>query len=332
MAESITSYNDLSFHMDSKGLEAVIKNYPILINPYYFSLIKDYNDPVFKQSVPDLLELQTKCISDPFVEDKTDSSFIHRYPDRILIKTSARCAVNCRHCMRKREIGKKEIPLLDDAIDYIKSEKTISEVILSGGDPLMLDTRYLNELLNELDNINHVSTIRIHSRVLCTLPQRITDNLVNVLSGRKSLYIITHFNHPNEITEYSEEACGKLINKGIPLGCQTVLLRGINNNHIVMGELFKELVRIKVKPYYLHHPDPIKGTDHFRVNISEGLEIMKRLRGKLSGLCIPQYMLELPDGGGKIPLLPEYIKKREDGVLKIENYNGEIYYYKEPSN
>lgn len=328
MSESICCEKDLISHMDIHGIGEVVEKYPININPYYFSLIKEKDDPIYKQAIPDPRELsETGCLSDPFTENSSKDSFIHRYPDRVLLKVSNRCAVNCRHCMRKREVGKKKTPSMDKAIDYIKKSKEVSEVILSGGDPLMLETRYLDELLKELNGISHISTIRIHTRTICTLPQRITEDLLKTLSGIESLYIITHFNHPSEITDISRNASKKLLKRGIFLGCQTVLLQGVNNHAKVLSTLFKGLVRTGIKPYYLHHPDPVKGTDHFRVSIEEGLGIMKQLRGNISGLCVPQYMLELPDSGGKIPLTPEYIKQKEDGSFSIENFEGKIFNY-----
>jgi len=314
-------------------LELVAKTYPMQINPYIFSLIKNPNDPVWRQVVPDVAELDdSKDILDPLNEENQSPvpNLIHRYPDRVVFLISARCGVYCRFCMRKRVVGHEDQitgATINKGLKYIRLNPAVQEVILSGGDPFLLKDKQLGNILQSLRNISHVKIIRIHTRVLCTLPQRITPKLVQILKAFQPLYINTHFNHPVEITSQAVKACSLLADAGIPLGCQTVLLKGVNDDSRIMVKLMRKLVQIRVKPYYLHHPDQIKGTGHFQTSPESGLKIMATLRGFLSGLCVPQYMLDLPGGGGKIPLTPEYIIEKKQDSWIVRNYKGEKFAY-----
>jgi len=271
---------------------------------------------------------------DPLCEDLQSPvpNLIHRYPDRVLFMVSSQCSVHCRFCMRKRKMGNPFIvsqKTVRDGIAYIKQNRYIHEVILSGGDPLLLEDEELHSIMDQLRSITHVEIIRIHTRIPCTLPQRITPALADMLRKHHPVFINIHFNHPDEITDESSSACAILADTGIPLGSQTVLLKGVNNDPKIIKRLMQGLLKIRVKPYYLHHPDPVRGTAHFRTSIKEGLDIMKKLRGHISGLCIPNYMVDLPEGGGKVPLLPEYIKDFSEDRLTIENFEGKMFDYPE---
>ncbi len=260
--------------------------------------------------MPDIREIQ----EDPFSEDPQQETghspvphLVHRYPDRALFIVSNRCALHCRHCFRKRMVGQPGIvtpETRDQGLDYIRSTPALREVILSGGDPLLLEDRQLDELLRSLRAIRHVEIIRIHSRVPCTLPQRITPALAALLKRYHPLYLNTQFNHPDEITPQATAACALLTDAGIPLGCQTVLLKGVNDSVETMQNLLRALLKIRVKPYYLHHADPVKGTAHLRTTVDCGLAIMQTLKSRISGLAIPRYVIDLPGGGGKIPVPP----------------------------
>lgn len=318
--------------VETDSLEKVIKRYPMRITPYYLSLIKAVGDPIWRQAVPDLAELyDTVNVDDPLHEEPQSPvpSIIHRYPDRVIFLVSNQCAMYCRHCMRKRKVGQNIDETnghgenwIDQGLDYIKKNCNIHDVILSGGDPLLLTTEKLDRTLFAIRAIDHVQTIRIHTRAICTLPFRVTDNLASVFEKYHPLYVNTHFNHPDEITDEAASACATLARAGIPLGCQTVLLRGVNDTPEIMTELMRRLIKIRVKPYYLHHPDAVEGTAHFRPSFETGLNIMKAIRGNLTGIAIPQYMLDLPGGYGKVPVLPDYIKYRDGNRAVVENYQG----------
>ena len=317
-----------------KSVYRVIKRFPMRINPYYRGLIQASGDPVWKQAVPDLEELEGGDLeNDPLSENFQSPvpNLIHRYPDRVVFIVSDHCAVYCRHCMRKRYIGKPgsvTAKTIDGGIDYIRSHSEIQDVILSGGDPLMLSDARLEKLLERLRDISHVKIIRIHSRAPCTLPMRITHRLAQTLRRYHPIYINTQFNHPDEVTPEAAEVCNRLADAGIPLGCQTVLLKGVNDDAAVMKRLLRRLLAIRVKPYYIHHADPVEGTGHLRTSIRTGLDIMRELRGYLSGPGVPYYMVDLPGGGGKIPLLPEYVEKVTEDLLIVRNFEGKLYEYK----
>lgn len=336
LSRSVTSAEGLAGALPAyrNQAAAVIERYPVRINPYYLSLIRHPGDPCWRQAVPDVLELENSAgAPDPLCENRQSPvpAVIHRYPDRVVFLITNRCAMYCRHCMRKRQVGavdgNVDAESVQAGIDYVRNHTAVRDVILSGGDPLMLADDELAPILKALRAIPHVSILRIHSRMPCTLPQRITQPLVDLLRGAAPLYLNTQFNHPVEITAEAEQACSLLVDSGIPVGCQTVLLKGVNDTPAVMAELLRKLVAIRVKPYYLHHPDLVRGTAHFRPPVKAGLAIMEALRGHVSGLCLPHYMIDLPGGGGKVPLLPNRVREGEDGTLLVRNYEGRILAY-----
>jgi len=337
LSDSICTAEDLAKYLpvDIEEIRRITDRYPMRLNLYYLSLIKNKEDHIWKQAVPDLNEIEDKSgFDDPLCEEPQSPvpNLIHRYPDRVLFMISNQCPMYCRFCMRKRKTGHPYTvtdSTINSGIDYIMKNNSIREVIISGGDPLLLEDDKIDRILKRLRSIDHVEILRIHSRVPCTLPQRITKNLADILRQYHPLFINTHFNHSDEITKEAAMACAILSDAGIPLGCQTVLLKGVNDTPSVMQNLMKKLLTIRVKPYYIHHPDAVRGTSHFRTAIKEGLGIMRSLHGYFSGLCVPQYMIDLPGGGGKVPLLPEYIKSLSDRNIMVENYKGELFVYSE---
>ncbi|GAB7016653.1 lysine 2,3-aminomutase [Methanogenium cariaci] len=324
-------------------LETTIATFPMCITPYYLSLIEaeDYeNDPVFMQAFPSEAELIIEeCdMADPLAED-TDSPaacITHRYPDRVLFLVSNVCAMYCRHCTRKRKVGDIDsIPdkaAIREGLDYIAGHPAIRDVLLSGGDPLMLPDEYLDWILSELRAIPHVEVIRIGSRVPVVLPYRITDELVGMLKKHHPLYLNTHVNHPREITASSREALRKLADAGIPLGNQTVLLAGVNDCPRIMKSLMQKLVRERVRPYYLYQCDLSEGLTHFRTPVGKGIEIIESLIGHTSGFAVPTYVIDAPGGGGKIPVMPNYIISWSTNKVVLRNYEGVISTYREPDN
>ncbi len=302
------------------------------------------NDPVAKQYIPDSRELVTlpEEDTDP-IGDNVHSpvkGIVHRYPDRVLFKPANVCAVYCRYCFRRESVGPgSEILTADErkaALDYIRSHKEIWEVILTGGDPLILSPKQLSEILKELNTIEHVRVIRIHTRVPIADPKRINNKLIkaieentdwSVLSARKPVYLVVHVNHAQEITQDVRIALHALRQSGCILLSQSVLLKGVNNAPQTLENLFRELVTLGVKPYYLHHPDLAPGTSHFRLSIEAGQKIVKSLQGRVSGICLPTYMLDIPGGHGKIPLTPCFIKQLENDTYSVENYKGESFTY-----
>ncbi len=335
LSGGITRFADFPSRLkpDRDAVEAVRSVYPMTINAYYAGLIADAGDAVGRQVIPDGSELDDQGLTDdPLTENRQSPvpGIIHRYPDRVVFLVSSRCPILCRFCMRKRLAG-RAAPLTADemtaAIDYIRRRPAIREVILSGGDPLMLEDRQLDQILTTVRGVAHVDIVRIHSRTPCALPQRITTGLVAILKKYHPLFVNIHFNHPDEITPTAARACSRLAAAGIPLGSQTVLLKGINDSADVLGRLFRELLRLRVRPYYLHHPDLVGGTAHFRVPVSRGLAIIGALQGRLSGMAMPRYMIDLPGGGGKVPLLPEQVQDTADGMLLVKNFNGDLFRY-----
>ncbi|MDD2557144.1 MAG: KamA family radical SAM protein [Desulfuromonadaceae bacterium] len=332
---SITSPGILTrrFGVDPRPLEEVVAKYPMRVPAYYLSLIKEVGDPIWKQAVPDLLEIQDSvCLYDPLEEENQSPvpNLVHRYPDRVLFLVSSECAMYCRFCTRKRKVGGENMRVTSETIsagiDYISQNPQIRDVIVSGGDPLLLSDEKLDSILTRLRAIPHVQIIRIGTRVPVVLPMRITLNLVRMLRKHHPLFINTHFNHPDEITEQSSKACARLADAGIPLGNQTVLMRGINDDPLVMKSLMQKLLAIRVRPYYIYQADLVQGTDHFRTSVEEGLEVIRALRGHTSGMAVPAFVIDAPGGGGKIPLLPEYLQSLGAEVI-LKNYLGETYSY-----
>jgi len=311
----------------------VISPYPMFINPYYLGLIKEKGDAIYKQAVPDIREItQEEGLEDPLNEEELSPvpGLTHKYPDRVLFLVSSRCAMYCRFCNRKRKVGRPSMvtrKTIREGISYIRATKEIRDVLLSGGDPLLLQDGDLFNILEKIRAIPHVEIIRIGTRAPCTLPQRITPRLTDMLKRFHPLYINTHFNHPAEITPEATLACSRLADAGIPVGCQTVLLKGINNDPLVMKELMRKLLAIRVRPYYLFQADLAKGTSHFWTPLKKGLEIISSLQGHISGLCIPRFMIDLPKGGGKVQVSPEYLKGQKGNELIIKNYLGDEYRY-----
>lgn len=323
------------------NLRLTFDKFPLSITPYYLSLIdkNNYkNDPVFKQAFGGIEELTTlqSELEDPLSEDKDSpvEGITHRYPDRVLFHVSNICAMYCRHCTRKRKVGDIDsVPSKDQlnkGIEYIKNTPQVRDVLLSGGDPLMLSDDKIDWLLSQISQIPHVEIIRIGTRVPVVLPYRITDNLISVLKKHQPLWINTHFNHPNEITTSSKEALAMLADGGFPLGNQSVLLANVNDCPRIMKTLLHKLVMNRVRPYYLYQCDLSEGLSHFRTPIGKGIEIMESLIGHTSGFARPTYVIDAPGGGGKIPVMPNYIISWSTNKVILRNYEGVITTYKEP--
>lgn len=325
---SITTGKALAAELNcnEEDVAAVGACYPLRISPYYLALIKKEGEALRKQAVPDRRELDDPGgMVDPLAEEDLSPvpNLVHKYPDRALFLVCSECAVYCRFCTRKRKVGKAEMRITDKTIqaglDYLRATPAIREVLISGGDPLLLTDDRLEGILKRLTAIPSIEVIRIGTRVPCTLPMRITPALAAMLAKYHPLYINTHFNHPAEITSESSRACTLLADAGIPLGCQTVLLRGVNDRPEVLKELFCKLLQIRVKPYYLFQTDLTRGTGHFRTSINTGLALMKELIGSISGMAVPTYALDAPGGKGKIPLTPDYITSLGD-TLEFTSY------------
>lgn len=324
-----------------RDFSAIIQKFPMAITPYYLSLIKTEdltNDPVFKQSFPVIneLDIQKHDMVDPLHEDQDSPApgLMHRYPDRALLLVSNKCSMYCRHCTRKRRVGDRDtIPdkkQILKGIDYIRRTPRIRDVLLSGGDPFLLSTDYLDWILTELQTIEHVEVIRIGTRTPVVLPYRITDNLVAMLKKHHPLWINTHFNHPRELTASSRRALKKLADAGIPLGNQAVLLSGVNDCPRIIRSLVHKLVANRVRPYYLYQCDLSEGLSHFRTPVGKGIEILESLIGHTSGFCVPTYVIDAPGGGGKIPVMPNYLISWSTNKVVLRNYEGIITTYKEP--
>lgn len=315
-------------------LRDAASRYPLRITRHYLGLIEHQGDPIWKQSVPDVMELADYTqLPDPLHEELLSPvpGLIHRYPDRVVWLVFSACAVYCRFCMRKRHFGTDTCaPPVQKAValEYIAAHPEIKDVVLSGGDPLLLPDDVLDDLLTHLRQIPHLDIIRIGTRVPVTLPSRITDSLCRMLSKHHPLYLNTHFNHPAEVVPASAEACRRLADAGIQLGNQTVLLRGVNDSVDTMTTLIRRLLSIRVRPYYLHQMDLVQGTAHFRTRIDTGIQIIEGLRGHISGIGVPHYVVDLPGGKGKVPILPEYARK-DGNTWFFRNYMGEILEYQD---
>ncbi|MGH7591278.1 MAG: KamA family radical SAM protein [Gemmatimonadales bacterium] len=317
-------------------LKLAAENFEFRISPAMVDLIKEPNDPIWRQYIPSVQELDVKDgIVDSLNEDADSPvpNITHRYPDRALFLVSPVCATYCRFCTRRRKVGDPEkIPMsqFESAFKYLEEHTEIRDVIMSGGDPLLLNDRRLEMILTRLRSIKHIQIIRIGSRVPCHLPERITPELCATLKQFHPLWINTHFNHPDELTPAAIAGLGMLADAGIPLGCQTVLLKGVNDDPAVMMELMQKLMIARVRPYYIYMADQVAGAEHFRTTVETGLKIIKALRGWTSGLAVPHFVIDAPGGGGKIPLLPEYVESINEDEVVLRNFRGDRYTYRQP--
>jgi lysine 2,3-aminomutase len=311
------------------------------ITPYFISLIDpdDPNDPVRRQIVPTAGELVpfTAMMEDSLAEDRHSPvpGLVHRYPDRVLMLVTTQCASYCRYCTRSRIVGDPSATFsraeFELQLEYLKRTPQVRDVLLSGGDPLVLAPKVLEEILSRLREIPHIEIVRIGSRVPVFLPMRVTNELTDILGKYHPLWLNIHVNHPNEITAELAEACDKLTRAGIPLGNQAVLLAGVNDNVHIQRELVQKLVRIRVRPYYMYQCDLVEGAGHFRTPVAKGIEIMEGLRGHTSGYAVHQYIIDAPGGGGKIPIAPNYLLSMSDHKVILRNYEGYITTYEEPT-
>jgi lysine 2,3-aminomutase len=335
--DSVHSVDQLvdKFGIDRKVAEGLDEFFQARINPYYLSLIRYTGDPIWKQCVPDKAELDDiEGFEDPLQEDAMSPvpNITHRYPDRALFLTTSQCGMYCRFCTRKRKVGNSDkisMKELESAFKYLEKHTEIRDVVMSGGDPLMLTDTMLEKILKRLRQIPHLEIIRIGSKMPCVLPHRITPKLVEMIKKYHPIYVNTHFNHPWEITPESRKACEMLANAGIPVSNQAVLMKGVNDDADVMKELFQKLLQIRVRPYYLYMADETRGANHFRTSLDKGLDIMFKLRGHTSGLAVPHFVIDAPGGGGKIPVLPQYILHRDEDRIVMRNYKNEVFVYRE---
>lgn len=335
LRQSVDSAKDLveRFGFDKELSERLNRLFHIRINPYYLSLIRYPGDPIWLQCIPDARELEDDGLpEDPLAEDSHSPvpSIVHRYPDRVLFLTTSQCSMYCRFCTRKRKVGdstKINMKYIQDGIDYIAGHPEVRDVILSGGDPLMLTDYLLERILKNLRTIPHVEIIRLGTKMPCVLPQRITPKLCRMLRKYHPIYVNTHFNHPWECTPEAKKACEMLADAGCPVGNQAVLMKGVNDDADVMIALFRKLLAMRVRPYYLYQADITKGANHFRTPVNKGLEIMDKLRGHTSGLAIPYFVIDAPGGGGKIPLLPQYVIGKAGNQIILRNYKYDIFTY-----
>jgi lysine 2,3-aminomutase len=329
----VGSIDDFDFLLKSKKL-------PLRITPYYASLLcgKPIDYPLSKSVVPNKLELVESPgeENDPLHEDSMCpvENVVHRYPDRVLMLSTGFCSVYCRYCTRTRMVEKDkhhfDINAWEKSIEYVRNNRNIRDVIISGGDPLTLPDKHLEFLLSSLRAIPHIEIIRIGSKVPVVMPQRITAGFTKMLKKFHPLYMSIHFTHPDEITAEVTEACSRIADAGIVMGSQTVLLKGVNDSVDTMLELMHGLLKIRVRPYYLYQCDPIPGSSHFRTSVSKGLEIIQGLRGHTSGYAIPHYVIDAPGGGGKIPLIPEYYQGRDGDNVVLKNFEGKTFTYYDP--
>jgi lysine 2,3-aminomutase len=320
------------------ALERVAAQYAVAITPAMAELIDraDPHDPIARQFVPGAAELETQPqeMADP-IGDHAHSpveGVVHRYPDRALLKLTATCAVYCRFCFRREMIGPGAQALtpkqLDAALAYIAGQPDIWEVILTGGDPLVLSPRRLNSVVTRLAAIGHVKVIRVHTRIPVAEPSRVTPELASTLKAPgKATYVVLHANHPRELTPAAREACALLVDAGIPMLSQSVLLAGVNDDAQTLGALMRALVECRIKPYYLHHGDLAPGTSHLRTSVERGQDLMRALRGRVSGLCQPTYVLDIPGGHGKSPIGPSYLCEETPGRYRVEDFNGGSHSY-----
>lgn len=322
-------------------LRLVTMRYPMSVTPYYLSLINpdDPDDPIRKQAVPSVLEMtmSTMGLEDPLAEKEGSvvPGLVHRYPDRVLMVLTNICPMLCRHCTRKREWRHggwvRTEGEIEAMLDYLRRNEAIRDVIISGGDPLTLSTSHLESIISRVREIGHIEIIRIGTRLPVVLPQRIDNELCAMLSKYGPIWLNTHFNHPREITPEAAEACDRLLRSGIPVNNQSVLLRGVNDDVETMLKLCQGLLRIKVRPYYLFQCDEVQGAEHLRTPVETGIKIIEGMRGHTSGLAVPTFVIDLIQGGGKVPLQPNYVLSMTEDELLLKNYEGKVFRYRNPS-
>ncbi|MGF7185785.1 lysine 2,3-aminomutase [Desulfitispora alkaliphila] len=334
-AKTLSKFIKLS-DQEFEEIEKVGKEYRWAVSPYYLTTIdpEDPDCPVKKMTIPCIHEMgDVVGKADPMGEEFTSPapSITRRYPDRLIINVTNQCAMYCRHCQRRRNIGETDVMTpkekLEEALEYVRQNPEIRDVLLTGGDALMLSDANLDWILTELDNIPHVEIKRLGTRTLVTVPQRITPELCEILEKHHPVYLNTQFNHPAEITKEVLEATDKLTKAGLQLGNQAVLLNGVNNNAHVMKKLNHELLKVRIRPYYIFHAKAVIGTKHFWTTVEEGLEIMENLRGYTSGLAIPTYIINAPSGNGKTPMLPEYMISQGDEYVTIRTWENKVFKY-----
>ncbi len=326
---------------ETEGIKNSKGRLALAVTPYFANLMDpvNHNCPIRRQAIPRVEEihLSKSEMVDPLGEDNHSPvpGLVHRYPDRVLLLVTDQCAVYCRYCTRRRLVGSNERSItqgnFEEVLKYLKSHRKVRDVLVSGGDPLLLENERLEEILSRLRAIPHIEVLRIGTRVPVTLPQRITNGLVRMLKKYHPLMISIHFTHPKEITDQVKKACNDLADGGIPLGSQTVLLKGINDKPSIMKKLVQELLKIRVRPYYIYQCDLAMGTEHFRTSVATGIQIMEKLRGHTTGYAVPTYVVDTPGGGGKIPLQPDYVVSRERGKIVLRNYEGRVFEYPEPN-
>ncbi len=338
-AEQLKKYINLTVE-EEQTIQKVLGHLRMAITPYYLTLINPENDkcPIRLQAIPFGSELITgkNDLLDPLHEDHDSPvpGLTHRYPDRVLFLITDMCSMYCRHCTRRRFAGQKDAELkieqIDQAIQYIREHEEVSDVLLSGGDAFMASDERIEYILKKLREIDHVQVIRFGTRTPVVMPQRITDNLVKMLSKYHPIWVNTHYNHPDEITPESKASIDRLVNAGIPVGNQSVLLKGVNDCVHIMRKLVKGLIAIRVRPYYIYQCDLSFGIEHFRTSVSKGIEIIEGLRGHVSGLAVPTFVVDAPNGGGKIPVMPNYLISQGPGKVVLRNFEGVISTYSEP--
>ena len=325
---------------EEEGVARALQHLRMAITPYFASLLdpRNPNCPLRRQVVPTIHELQVAQadMADPLSEDEHSPvpGLVHRYPDRVLVLVTDQCASYCRHCTRRRLVGAKQqvmsLEQMNRVVSYVAQHTEVRDVLISGGDPFIMSDRHIEYLLSRFRALPHVEILRLGTRVPVFLPQRITPELVAMLHRYQPLYVNIHFNHPAEITPEVKEACARLADAGIPLGSQTVLLRGINDCPHIMKRLMQLLLSIRVRPYYLYQCDLSQGIEHFRTSVAKGIEIIENLRGHTTGFAVPQFVIDAPGGGGKVPILPQYLISMSEGKAIVRNFEGRICAYSQP--
>ena len=341
----ITSVFDLSEILslsdeEKRGIAHSLGTFRMAITPYFASLLdaEDPACPLRMQVVPSVHETRVMPweTEDPLNEDKDSpvARIVHRYPDRALFLATFQCAAYCRHCVRKRRVGEEDFPISheerDRAIDYIANTPQIRDVLISGGDPLTIGDEVLESIIAKLRAIKHVEIIRIGTRIPAVMPMRITPALLAMLKKYHPIWINVHFNHPRELTTQAFAACTAIADAGIPLGNQSVLLKNINDDAGIMKELLLKLVQARIRPYYIYQCDLFEGSEHFRTNVELGLGIIHALTGHISGFAVPRFVIDAPNGGGKVPLYPDNVVSLDDKRIEIRNYEGQVYAYPQP--